>query len=150
MFRNFSWLIENELAGMARPSSFVKDFEFLKDEGLDAIVSFTEDSLQKSLLEEFGFEYLHVPIADFSIPSFEQINEFITFANNLIKSQKKLVVHCASGIGRTGTMLAIYLVNKGYTAEDAIDEVRKKRPGSIETTGQENMIFEYEKVISKK
>lgn len=151
MFRNFSWLIENELAGMARPASLVRDFEFLKENNIDAIVSLTEKPLKKSLVEEFGFEYVHLPILDFTIPTFDQINEFVSFTNRLRLENKNIVVHCDSGMGRTGTMLSIYLVSsKRYTAKEAISEVRQRRPGSIETSEQEDIIYKYEKKTSNK
>lgn len=150
MPRNFSWVIQNEIAGMARPVSVVSDLEFLKDNGIEAIVSLTELPLHKTLIEEFGFEYKHIPVADLTSPTQEQIEEFVTFVNNLISSKKKIVVHCDAGIGRTGTMLACYLVNKGRSAKNAITEVRKKRPGSIETMEQEDTITRYEERILKK
>ncbi|HHT9129325.1 MAG TPA: phosphatase domain-containing putative toxin, partial [Candidatus Brocadiaceae bacterium] len=128
MPRNFSWLIQDEIAGMGRPVAIVADLEFLKDNGVESIVSLTELPLHKTLIEEFGFEYKHIPIPDFSTPTLEQIEEFVTFVNNLLSSKKKIVVHCEAGIGRTGTMLACYLVSKGYNAENAISEVRKRRP----------------------
>lgn len=150
MPRNFSWLIKEEIAGMARPMPIVADLEFLKDNGIEAIVSLTEIPLHKTLIEEFGFEYKHIPIADLTTPTQEQIEEFVNFINNLASSKKKIVVHCEAGIGRTGTMLACYLVSKGHSARKAISEVRKKRPGSIETTEQEDTIIKYEERLSKK
>ena len=150
MPRNFSWLIQGEIAGMARPMSMVADLEFLKDNGIEAIVSLTEIPLHKTLIEEFGFEYKHIPIPDLASPAQEQIEEFVFFVNNLTTSKKKIVVHCDAGIGRTGTMLACYLVNKGCSANTAISEVRKKRPGSIETIEQEDTILKYEERILKK
>ncbi len=145
MPRNFSWLLPDEIAGMARPASAVTDFEFLKELGIDAIVSLTEHPLHRALVEEFGFEYKHVPVEDLTAPTLEQIDEFVEFATKVRAEGKKLVVHCGAGIGRTGTMLACYLVHKGYTAQQAIQEVRRKRPGSIETPEQEEIIALYEK-----
>lgn len=71
MPRNFSWVIQDEIAGMARPLSVVTDLEFLKDHGIEAIVSLTELPLHKTLMEEFGFEYKHIPIVDLASPTQE-------------------------------------------------------------------------------
>ncbi len=144
MIRNFSWLIEDEIAGMARPVSSVHDFEFLKDNGFKAIVSLTEIPLSKVLIEEFGFTVKHIPVRDFEPPTLEQIEDFVTFAEKACLEGKKLAVHCEAGIGRTGTMLACYLVSKGHSAASAIEEVRTKRPGSIETIEQEEVVLRYE------
>ncbi|MHC4307051.1 MAG: dual specificity protein phosphatase 23 [Planctomycetota bacterium] len=144
MIRNFSWLIEGEIAGMAKPASSVYDFEFLKDNGFEAIVSLSELPLSEVLIEEFGFTVKHIPVRDFEAPTLEQIENFVAFAENVRSEGKKLVVHCDAGIGRTGTMLACYLVSKGYSAADAIEEVRIRRPGSLETIEQEEVVLKYE------
>lgn len=148
MPRNFSWLIQDEIAGMAHPASTINDFESLRDDGIDAIVSLTENPLNKPLIEEFGFEYIHIPIEDLSVPTMEQIEDFIAFASRMRNEGKKIVVHCGAGIGRTGTMLACYLVSKGYTAEESIAEVRLKRPGSIETNEQVEIVYRYERNLA--
>ncbi len=143
MIRNFSWLIEGEIAGMAKPASSVNDFEFLRENGFEAVVSLSEIPLSEMLIEEFGFTVKHIPIRDFEAPTLEQIEDFVIFAEKAREEEKKLVVHCDAGIGRTGTVLACYLVSKGYNAAKAIEEVRTKRPGSIETTNQEEVIKKF-------
>ncbi len=145
MIRNCSWLIEDEIAGMAKPASSVYDFEFLKEKGFEAIVSLTESPLSEVLIEEFGFSVKHIPVRDFEAPTLEQIEDFVAFAENARSEGKKLVVHCDAGIGRTGTVLACYLVSKGYNAADAIEEVRSKRPGSLETIEQEEVVLKFER-----
>ncbi len=129
---------------MAKPASSVYDFEFLKENDFEAIVSLTEFPLNEALIEEFGFSVKHIPVRDFEAPTLEQVRDFIAFAEKARAEGKKLAVHCDAGIGRTGTILACYLVSKGYNAAKAIEEVRVKRPGSIETVEQEELVMKYE------
>lgn len=67
------------------------------------------------------------------------------------KTEGAVGVHCAMGCGRTGTILACYLVaSEGYSANDAIIEARKRRKGSIETRRQEQAVRDYEKSLKEK
>ncbi|NXC50647.1 DUS23 phosphatase, partial [Penelope pileata] len=48
------------------------------------------------------------------------------------------------GHGRTGTLLACYLVRtRQLSGADAIREIRRLRPGSIETREQEQAVVEF-------
>ena len=56
-----------------------------------------------------------------------------------------VVVSCKHGVGRTGTVLACYLVDTGYSAGDAVKRVRRLRPGSLESSQQQDFVYWYEK-----
>ena len=60
------------------------------------------------------------------------------------------MVHCSAGLGRTGTMLASYLVQRGSNTAEALAQVRKRRPGSIETADQELAVCDYEVYMNTK
>lgn len=153
MPHNFSFIIEGKLAGMERPGSYGKlrdDMEFLKMNEIHAIVSLTETPLEKAFIEEFGFKYLHLPIPDFTPPSGEQIEAFLRFYNEMEAEGRGTLVHCGAGMGRTGTMLACALVEKGMGAESAIDKVRTERPHSIETEEQEEAIRAFAALLAKR
>lgn len=47
-----------------------------------------------------------------------------------------MLVHCAAGLGRTGTFAAALLHSHGIAADAAIAMVRATRPGAIETPEQ--------------
>jgi atypical dual specificity phosphatase len=63
------------------------------------------------------------------------------------------MVHCSGGRGRTGTILAAYLIKneKGnMSAEEAINKISKIRgEESIQSKDQERIIFSYEQYINK-
>jgi atypical dual specificity phosphatase len=144
---NFGWMIEGELAGSGRPCT-KGELAWLKEQGVGAIVSLTETSLRRDKmllpwLDALGFEYHHIPIVDHTAPEQSQIDEFIGFTKMMQGQEKPILVHCAGGYGRTGTMLACYLVSIGHQPRVAVDEVRGERPYSIEENAQEESVFEY-------
>jgi len=139
----FSWLIENELAGMSHPGHDPDAMAELWDKGIRAIVTLSDDPLPRCLVEEHGFEYLHLPVENFAPPRPRQVSRFIRFCQRQLESGRPVAVHCLAGCGRTGTMLACYLVWKGMPPDKAIEEVRRRRPCSIETEQQEAAVFEY-------
>ena len=55
-----------------------------------------------------------------------------------------MAVHCAWGRGRTGTMLACYLAKAGaLSCDEAIEEIRRLRPGSVDTEKQKAALLAY-------
>jgi len=150
---NFSFVIEKCLAGMERPGSnatLEEDLEFLKVQGIRGIVSLTQTPLKHTLVANYGFKYLHLPVEDFTPPALEQVQQFIGFLEEAETERCPVVVHCAAGQGRTGTLLACALVHKGASAVEAITALRTLRPHSIETSAQEMMVQDYEWIVRRR
>ena len=146
MPRNFSYVLPNKLAGCAKPGAWGdprSDLAGLCREGVGAVVSLTEEPLDSDALREVGLRALHLPIPDFDSPTRRQIREFVAFVDSSFEEGLAVAVHCGAGVGRTGTMLACYLVHLGMEPDDAILTVRDKRPGSIETPGQEKTVRDF-------
>ena len=120
------------------------DLAFLNEQGIDTIASMTETPLDPPVVDASGFEALHLPVVDRTAPSKEQIDSFVRFVDSRLEGGHRVVAHCLGGYGRTGTMLACYLVRRGMASDEAIALVREKRPGSIEGDAQEQAVAEYE------
>jgi protein tyrosine phosphatase type 4A len=48
--------------------------------------------------------------------------------------EKRIGIHCVAGLGRAPFLVAIALVNNGCSAANAIDLIRKNRPGALNLT----------------
>ncbi|MBE7463321.1 MAG: dual specificity protein phosphatase family protein [Planctomycetes bacterium] len=150
MPHNFGFVLEGRLAGMERPGTSAtlrEDLEFLKAQGIGAIVSLTETPLEGAEVEAGGFRYLHLPVVDFSPPTLGQVKRAIKFLDEMERERRAVVVHCGAGRGRTGALLACALVRQGRRAWEAIEELRRLRAGSIETREQEQIVKLYEQVL---
>lgn len=142
---NFSWLIENKLAGSGMPTTF-DELDWVLKQGVKSIVTMTENALPESWIEDV--QYLHIPTPDLTAPDIDKINIAVDFIHERINSKDAVMVHCAAGMGRAGTVLACYLVKyHKYSAKDAIEKLRKERPGSIQSEIQEFAILLYEKHV---
>lgn len=144
----FSWVEEPKLAAMARPYSR-EEVLWLRDQKIDVLLSLTENPLRRPWINDAGLMVVHEPIVDFSAPSLEQLQRCIEVIRNAHEQRMGVAVHCAAGLGRTGTILAAWFVTQGKSAEEAIAHVREIRPGSIETEAQVQVIHEYAKSISE-
>ncbi len=138
-------MIEGELAAFSLFA--LEDPGRLAELGIGAIVSLTED-VPEPLMGEPRFKLLHLPIPDMSPPEVGQIESFVDFVDRMVGQGRAVGVHCLAGLGRTGTMIACYLVTRGRGAAEAIEHVRTVRPGSIQTEAQEQCIHRWERIRS--
>ena len=142
---NFSWLIESSLAGSGIPTTF-DEFTWICDQGVKSIVTMTEEPLPQNWIKEIN--YLHVPTVDMTAPDLDSIDSAVDFINEQIKTEQPVMVHCAAGLGRAGTILACYFMKyKKLSADAAIQKIRDERPGSIQSEVQEIAIHMYEKEL---
>ncbi len=91
-----------------------------------------------------GLLWWHHPISDMQPPSaeFDECwHEQGSNLHSLLDSGGTAVLHCWSGKGRTGTVAARILVERGVSVSEAMRLVRACRPGAIETEEQEHYVL---------
>ena len=143
-YMNFSWIMEGSLAGAQGPTS-TRDITFLKLQDITAVIRMEENTIST---EPWQMVELYEPVPDFMPPTIEQIDRMVNFIEEQIETwERPVVVSCAAGIGRTGTVLACYFVKVGYESQAAIDYVRQLRPGSIQTRGQEDAVHQFARFL---
>jgi len=142
---NFSWLVEQKLAALSYPKS-EDAFTLLWKIGIRALINLTEEPLPGEFLRKVGILAEHIPVVDFTAPTLKQVEQALAMIHFYLGRNMPVAVHCIAGLGRTGTILACYLVGEGKTADEAITVIRRWRPGSIETLDQEIVIHEYEQL----
>jgi atypical dual specificity phosphatase len=138
----FSWVDPPHLAALARPQS-VDDLRWLRRNGVDVLVSLTESPVPRQWVNETGMLAVVVPVPDMAAPTDRQLDHILAAIRKANASGMGVAVHCAAGLGRTGTVLAAYLVTRGMPPRDALMKVRGLRPGSVETAEQERAIERY-------
>ena len=63
----------------------------------------------------------------------------------------KCLVHCHAGHGRTGMIIACYLVySLGYSSAQAVTLTRQRRAKAIQTKGQVQLVKDFEAFLSSK
>ncbi len=131
----FSWIEKPLLAAMARPSG-ADEFAWLRGQGIEVLLSLTEDRPRRDWIEEANLLVYHEPMEDMEPPAQEQIDRCVSAIVRANERKMGVAVHCGAGLGRTGVVIAAYFVTRGLNAANAIARIRRLRPGSIETDEQ--------------
>lgn len=136
---SLNWIVPDQIAAMAMPSD--GDLEPLRADGVSLLVSVVPYAYDPGAVRRAGLRQLHVPAEYGRAPSEDGIGDFVAATKAELERGGKVVVHCVGGIGRTGTVIACYLISEGMEPEDAIALVRRRRAGSIESVEQENAVY---------
>jgi len=122
------------------------DLLYLKEHGVGAIVRLEKQTISG---EGVGLADMAEFVPDTYPPTRGQMDRIIAFIHERIERDVPVAVSCRAGLGRTGTVLACYLVSTGYSARDALEQVRSLRPGSVESPFQQDFVYTYEERLRK-
>lgn len=108
--------------------------------GLESVSGFSyipEDFMKEDIFfYNFGWN-------DYGVRSLESILDMVKVMSFALK-EGKAAVHCHAGLGRTGVLIACYLVfSERIGAEEAIHRVRSNRPKAVQTRGQIQCVIDF-------
>jgi len=142
----FVWVQNGRLAGSGYPASR-SQVEWLARAGINSILTLTIDPLPAEFTRDLDIVMGHVPMQDHQPPSIDALGRAVEFIGERSAAGEAVLVHCLAGEGRTGCVLAAYLVKtEGLGADEAIAEVRKAKPQFVEGR-QESSVREFDAQI---
>ncbi len=95
-----------------------------------------------------GVDVLWYPVEDFRSPGIVGLHRIVEWIIGKTKLGERVLVHCYGGLGRSGVVVAAYLVSKyGYGWRESIDYVRSIRPGAIESIEQVSVLRVYHHIL---
>lgn len=158
-----NWITDNILA-TARPSSRLMEkydiIDQFHEHNIGAIINLQQAGEHKEcgdglVNDEFSYSpddfmranifYYNFGWKDMTVPPIDLVLNIVQVMCFTHSQDKKIAIHCHAGLGRTGLVIACYLVyTNRFTAQEAVTQVRVHRPLSIQTTKQANFIKAFE------
>ncbi len=128
----FVWVEPAKLAGSGYPAS-KSQVEWLVGAGVDSILTLTEKPLPPDSYRGLKVNVSHISMRDHQPPGIGSMSRGVDFILQKMGEGRTVLVHCLAGEGRTGCVLAAYLVrSRGIGAEEAIATLRKIKPLFVE------------------
>ena len=139
----FDWVLPEQLGACVNPYVSQSATNELQTHGITMLVNLHERPDPPDILAQLQAQTIHLPVPDSHAPTQAQLDAGVAAISEALQQSKRVAVHCGAGLGRSGTLIAAYLVSHGSTPDDAMARVRSARPGSIETLEQEAAVHEF-------
>ena len=138
--------ITKEIAVGAAPSSN-SALNTIKRSGVEVILNLCAECGNLHEVERAaGFIVYWLPVSDAYTPELDELDYALEWLNGHVESGKKALVHCRFGVGRSGTIIAAYLLKRGFGLEHVL-ETMKQTPATPTSRDQRKLIFEYAKKL---
>jgi len=100
-----------------------------KERGITSVVRLNEPIYDENVFVQMGMSHHDLYFDDCTEPSPDLLQRFFAIVE---AEPGRVAVHCKAGLGRTGTLVALYWMKHfGMTAEECMGWIRIVRPGSV-------------------
>ncbi|NDG40026.1 MAG: hypothetical protein EBY28_11760 [Betaproteobacteria bacterium] len=159
---NCYWLLPGrvmagEYPGLADPQQQSRRLEAMVGAGVCVVVDLTDPSeglppyvdALRATAQGAAIQCQRFPIKDFSVPEAKTMRRILDAVDAALAAGDTVYLHCHGGIGRTGTVVGCWLVERGFTSAQALALIaakwrvmakRHRSPESPETAEQREFI----------
>lgn len=125
-------LLAGEYPGQYTSESTRQRIDALLEAGINTFIDLTRPNetvpyyrilLEESKIHDVDVERHNFPIGDFGLPTPETMMSILDEIDTALRKGRKIYLHCWGGIGRTGTTVGCYLVRRGMSGEDALQQL---------------------------
>ena len=102
----------------------------------------------EALLAQYGLRSCHVPMTDRASPTQGQLKRAVEWVMGELADDRKVFIHCQSGVGRSVCVASAVLVRMGYSLPQAYEAVRRKRPEAVVSEQQLEALRRYADSLS--
>ena len=144
--RGFLWLLKGQVAGTPRPgiiNEIYDDLSALKRVGITHLLTLTQTPPDVEKYLEYGIGNSWFPVPDMCPPSMDQAFDICQKMSRLLDNKEIIAVHCKAGLGRTGTVLAMYLIWNGTHSVESLEIVRNICPRWVQSDEQVQFLSEF-------
>ena len=139
------WITDHLATGHA-PMSY-DELDAIRAQGIGAIVNLCGEFCDLHEIEDSsGFDVYYLPVVDEHAPDLEAMERALDWMDEAIYLDKKVLVHCRMGHGRTGTFIAAYLLRRGFDFK-AAERTMKGRKAVPATYDQRRFLKKYGKQV---
>ncbi len=149
----FLWLHAGRLAGTPMPGVFHPveyDTDALVRMGVTVLVSLTQVEPDIAALAARGLRVHRSPVPDMCAPSVTQAWGLCSWIEEQLTAGEVVAVHCRAGKGRTGAILASYLIWEGSDPLDALEAVRHIDARWVQSDEQVRFLERFAEVVRRR
>ena len=130
-------LLAGEHPHTGHPEALALRLQGLQATGVSCCIDLTGESGETGRSDSAG-GYAPLPVAgrpsrrevfaitDFGVPTAERMRSVLDAIHSALGQGEVVYLHCRAGIGRTGTVAGCFLVEQGYSPQDALALLQHK------------------------